>query len=153
VTDGSLGPALDNGNPSSRVRSYRDLVVWQKAMLLTRLVYQTSSFWPPEERFGLISQARRAAVSIPANLAEGQGRIGSKEFARFVAIAHGSLCELETELTLAHELGFCSEADIAHCLALAGEVGRMCRSLIAKNDARFEANKNRDGLPLRGTQE
>jgi len=109
-------------------------------MRLTSHVYKVSSSWPADERFGLTSQVRRAAVSVPANLAEGQGRIGQREFSRFVAIAHGSLCELETELTLAQDLGFSSAKDIAECLSLAEEVGRMCRALLAKSDSRLKSD-------------
>jgi len=110
-------------------------------MILAKLVYRLTASWPSDERFGLISQARRAAVSIPANLAEGQGRIGTKEFARFVAIAHGSLCELETELLLAEQLGFSEAAQFAECKALMGEVGRLCRSLLAMGESRL-GNRN-----------
>jgi four helix bundle protein len=126
------------GEPQrTRARSYRDLVVWQKSMALARTVYQLSASWPSDERFGLISQVRRASVSIPANLAEGQGRIGTKEFTRFVAIAHGSLCELETELLLAEELGFSDPSEFSACKALMEEIGRMCRSLIYSGDSRL----------------
>jgi four helix bundle protein len=106
-------------------------------MILAKAVYRLSATWPSDERFGLISQARRAAVSIPANLAEGQGRIGTKEFARFVAIAHGSLCELETELLLAEHLGFSEASQFAECKSLMEEIGRMCRSLLAMGENRF----------------
>jgi len=125
------------GKGTMRARSYRDLVVWQKSMILAKVVYRLTASWPSDERFGLISQARRSAVSIPANLAEGQGRIGTKEFARFVAIAHGSLCELETELLLAEQLGFSEASQFAECKALMEEIGRMCRSLLAMGENRF----------------
>jgi four helix bundle protein len=128
---------MTDGKGTTRARSYRDLIVWQKSMTLAKLVYRLSASWPSDERFGLVSQARRAAVSIPANLAEGQGRIGTKEFARFVAIAHGSLCELETELLLAEELGFGEASQFAESKALMEEVGRMCRSLLATGESRF----------------
>ena len=124
-----------------RARSYRDLVVWQKAMVLVTEVYRLSATWPSEERFGLTSQVRRAAVSIPANLAEGQGRIGTKEFTRFVAIAHGSLCELETEIMVARNLCFCTEADVVPCRELMDEVGKMCRALLKSGNAQVNGNE------------
>src|SRR5689334_25342807 len=98
-------------------------------MELVGLVYRLTSDWPKEERFGLTSQTRRAAVSIPSNLAEGQGRFGPGEFARFVSIAHGSLCEFETQLIVATEIGIVSASQIAPVSELAGEVGRMLRAL------------------------
>jgi four helix bundle protein len=113
----------------NRAHGFRELLVWQKAMELVGLVYRLTSDWPKEERFGLTSQTRRAAVSIPSNIAEGQGRIGPGEFARFVSIAHGSLCELETQLLLAAELGFTSEALVNQAIQRISEIGRMTRAL------------------------
>ncbi len=81
-----------------RESSYRDLIVWQRGIVLVREVYELSSTWPQHEVFGLTHQIRRAAVSIPANIAEGQGRYGTKELHHHLSIAHGSLCELETHL-------------------------------------------------------
>jgi four helix bundle protein len=122
---------------TTRARSYRDLIVWQKSMTLAKAVYYLSASWPSDEQFGLISQVRRAAVSVPANLAEGQELIGTREFTRFVAIAHGSLCELETEILLAEQLGFGHASQFAECKALMEEIGRMCRSLLASGESRF----------------
>ena len=112
-----------------RAKGYKELVVWQRSVRLAREVYQLTQSWPPEERFGLTSQVRRAAVSVPSNLAEGQGRFGPGEFARFVSIAHGSLCELETQLIIATEIGIASASQIASITDLAGDVGRMLRAL------------------------
>ncbi len=98
-------------------------------MLLARDVYRLTASWPSDERFGLTSQVRRAAISIPANLAEGQGRFGRGEFARFVSIAHGSLCELETELLLARDIGLVQGPDLSGLLETAAEIGKMLRSL------------------------
>jgi four helix bundle protein len=112
-----------------RARGFRELLVWQKAMDLVTEVYSLTADWPSDERFGLTSQARRAAISIPSNLAEGQGRIGSGEFARFVSIAHGSLCELETQLELAIRLSFSSEDRVRPLMSQIAEVGRMTRAL------------------------
>jgi four helix bundle protein len=77
-------------------QSFRDLLVWQQAIELVDLVYVCTKTWPRDEAFGLTSQIRRAAVSVPANIAEGQGRNGRREFVKFLGIANGSLCELET---------------------------------------------------------
>lgn len=86
------------------VRSYRDLLAWQKAVMLVELVYRMSARLPVDERFGLTSQLRRAAVSILSNIAEGHGRESTKEFTRFISIARGSLAELETQLEIALRL-------------------------------------------------
>jgi four helix bundle protein len=86
-------------------RSYRDLDVWKLAIDFVKKVYQTTNSFPPAENYGLINQIRRAAVSIPSNIAEGQGRNSSKEFKQFLAISLGSLAELETQLIIAQEIG------------------------------------------------
>ena len=114
---------------TGRAKGYKELVVWQRSVALAKHVYQLTQGWPPEERFGITSQIRRAAISIPSNLAEGQGRFGPGEFARFVSIAHGSLCELETQLIIATEIGIVTASQLAPALELAGEIGRMLRAL------------------------
>ena len=88
------------------VRDYRDLKVWQAGLKLAEAVHAVTTDFPKAEVFGLISQLRRAAVSIPSNIAEGHARDSTKEFLRFISIAMGSLAELETQLTLACRLGF-----------------------------------------------
>jgi four helix bundle protein len=85
-------------------RGYRDLIAWQKAMVLVTDTYRVTARWPSEERFGLSLQARRAAVSVPANIAEGSGRSGSRHLRNHLSIAHGSLCELETHVLVARDL-------------------------------------------------
>jgi four helix bundle protein len=94
-------------------RSHRDFPVWKAAMALAETVYDLSSRFPTDERFGLIAQTRRAAVSIPSNIAEGAGRSGTKELAHFLGIALGSAAELETQLELAVRLDFCNNANDA----------------------------------------
>jgi four helix bundle protein len=89
-----------------RVKDYRDLILWRKAMSLARAVYGATQNFPKSEMFGLQSQIRRAAVSVPANIAEGHGRLTDMQFRHFLGNARGSLCELQTELELAHDLGF-----------------------------------------------
>ncbi len=88
------------------VKSHRDLLVWQEGMALVKFVYQCTSDFPKEEVFGLTSQMRRAAVSIPSNVAEGAARNGKREFIQFLGIARGSLSELETQVIISRDLGF-----------------------------------------------
>ena len=114
------------------MRGYRDLRVWQRSMDLAVGVYRLTSGFPPEEGFGLTSQSRRAAVSIPANIAEGYGRGTRPSYASFVRIAQGSLKELETHLFLAQRVGLCTDREIEGLLSEADEIGRMLRSLPGK---------------------
>lgn len=112
------------------VRSYRDLLVWQKGMDLAADVYRLSRAWPKEEVYGLTSQARRAAAAIPANIAEGYGRQSTASYAQFLKIARGSLKELETHLLLAERVGLVVEGTCADALQEADELGRMLGCLI-----------------------
>jgi four helix bundle protein len=109
--------------------SYRDLEVWQKAMNLVVLCYDTTRGFPKNELYGLCSELQRAPVSIPANIAEGRHRIHSKEFARHLSIAHGTLAELETHVLIAERLGYIDENYREILLAKAAEVGRMINGL------------------------
>ena|ERR1043166_5506684 len=113
------------------IRSYRDLVVWQKSMDLVVSVYDVTRALPREEQFGITAQMRRAAVSIVANLAEGSGR-SAKQFAHFVVIARGSQRELEALTAVCLRLGFLTEADAKNCAGLQDEVGAMLWTLRAK---------------------
>jgi len=106
-------------------KSYRELLVWQKAIQLTVLVYQISKPFPREEIYGLTSQMRRCAVSIPSNIAEGAGRLNTSEYQHFLGIARGSHFELQTQLTIVKELGFGGAAQISVAENLSEEVGRM----------------------------
>jgi four helix bundle protein len=110
-------------------KDYRDLVVWQEAMDLVMLVYRVTAGFPKEETYGLRSQMRRAAVSIPSNIAEGQGRRTSRDFRNFLAIAHGSVREVETHALIAERLHYVKAADTAAILDLAGRVGRRTNAL------------------------
>ena len=92
------------------MKSHKDLLVWQKSMDMVTRIYSETKSWPKEELYGLISQIRRAAVSIPSNIAEGAGRSGRKEFSRFLPIAMGSLAEVETQIEIAERLGFMTDA-------------------------------------------
>lgn len=113
----------------SAVNGFRDLVVWQKAMLAVKQVYVITRQFPVEERYGLISQMRRAAVSIPSNLAEGQARHSTGEFMQFISHAEGSTAELETQLQIAIDLGYCSTTESASLFGLLEEIRKMLNSL------------------------
>jgi four helix bundle protein len=110
--------------------SYRDLVAWQKGMDMAEAVYRVTQTWPHDEVYGLTNQARRAAVSVPVNIAEGQGRRGAAEMVHHLSIARGSLHELETHLPIALRLGYLSQAARAPHLAQTDEVGRLLGGLI-----------------------
>lgn len=112
---------------------FRDLIVWQKSMELVREVYQLSKGFPPDERYALTDQLRRAAVSIPSNIAEGNGRASNKDYAHFLAIARGSLYETLTQIQIAEDLGYIGKHDNLDQLAV--DVGRMLTSLLKKYGA------------------
>jgi four helix bundle protein len=111
-------------------RSYRDLEVWQKAMDLVVACYQATRCFPKHEIYGLSSQLQRAAISVPANIAEGQGRQHRPEFIQHLTIAYGSLMELETHLQIAQRLGYL-ESEAAHqLLSDCAQVGRLLNGLL-----------------------
>lgn len=112
---------------------YRALKVWQLGMSLTTRVYRLTGNFPQHELYGLTSQLRRAAVSIPSNIAEGHARSTAKEMIRFCSIAKGSLAELETQLLVAAELGYASQDSVAGLLESTTELGRMLSGLIRSN--------------------
>lgn len=112
--------------------NFKELVVWQKGMDIAKRVYLLTKDFPPEEKFGLVSQMRRAAVSIPSNIAEGQARNTTGEFVQFISHAEGSLAELETQVRLATELKFCSVEGAAPLLTLLDEERKMLNSLRRK---------------------
>ncbi len=111
-------------------QSFRELTVWQRAMELTVAIYRLTQTFPREEQYGLTSQIRRAAVSIPSNIAEGQGRTSAGEFRQFLGIARGSTCEVETQLEIARALSFGNPAQIDEADALANEVRKMLFGLL-----------------------
>jgi four helix bundle protein len=112
-----------------KANSYRDLIVWQKGMALVKRIYQITATFPVDERFGLVSQMRRAAVSIPSNIAEGQARHTTGEFIQFVSHAEGSVAELDTQLILAIELGFCPKSEVGDVFRLIIELQKMLNAL------------------------
>jgi four helix bundle protein len=111
---------------------YRDLIAWQKAMDLADQIYDACLDWPDDEKFGLTSQTKRAAVSIPANIAEGKGRGTPGDFARFLDIAYGSLCELETLLYMANRRAFIDRETRDRLLARSTEVARLIHGLLRR---------------------
>ena len=111
------------------LRDYQELEVWQRAMTLAEECYRATKGFPKEEMFGLTSQIRRAAVSIPANIAEGQGRYFTKEFLKHLSIARGSLMELETHLIISERIGLLDSKHLAPLLNLTDEISRMMSGL------------------------
>jgi four helix bundle protein len=112
------------------VRRYADLIAWQKAMNLIERVYRLTKGFPKEELYGLSSQLRRSAVSIPSNIAEGHCRNGRREFIHHLSIALGSLGEVETQVLIAHRLGYIEESVSADMAALSSETGRVIVGLM-----------------------
>jgi four helix bundle protein len=121
---------MSDASLKASIKSHRDLIVWQKAMELVVAVYRACKSYPKDETYGLISQTRRAAVSIPANIAEGQGRRLSKEFEQFLANARGSLLELDTHLELALRLEYINPAQHSVLHQQLNEVGRLLNGLM-----------------------
>ena len=111
------------------LRTHRDLDVWKLSLDWVEAVYRCSALWPSDERFGLISQVRRAAVSVAANIAEGAGRKGTGEFVQFIGVARGSLAEVETHLLIAGRLGYLTPDQLQPLLAEMERIGRMLSAL------------------------
>jgi four helix bundle protein len=111
--------------------SYRDLIAWRKAMDLVTDIYRVTRSFPRDELYGLTNQLRRAAVSVPSNIAEGQARFSPKEFHHFLSHARGSLVEIETQLTIAQNLDYLSPDLAQPVLDKAAELGRVLNGLIA----------------------
>src|SRR2546430_6107254 len=120
----------------TKPQSYKDLNVWQKGIELAKLIYTLTTRFPAEEKFGLISQMRRAAVSISSNVAEGQARHTTGEFIQFISHAEGSVAELDTQLILSIELKFCNSVTAEPTFALINEIRRMLNALRRKLAAR-----------------
>ena len=115
-------------------RNYKDLIVWQKSMELVVVVYEATKVFPKEELYGLTSQIRRAAVSIPSNIAEGQGRESKKEFFQFLSIAYGSLREVETQILIAERLSYINKSICTTMIEKCNEIGKLINGL--KNSMR-----------------
>lgn len=113
----------------AQLRSFKDLAAWQKAMDLVESVYSLSRRFPSDERFGLTAQVRRAAISIPSNIAEGYARRGRADYVRFLDMARGSANEIETQLIAAARLGFLDNSAADGVMSLVGEVQRILMGL------------------------
>ncbi len=124
------------------VRGFKDLVVWQKSMELIEHVYRLTTSFPKHATYGLSSQVQRAAVSVAANIAEGNGRDSTREFIHHLAFALGSLAEIETYLKVALRLGYAKADGISALEARADEIGRMIRGLQKSLRAKLEARDN-----------
>jgi len=111
-------------------KSFRDLIVWQKAYKLTLDIYRITVGFPKEEQYGIISQMRRAAVSIPSNISEGYSRQHKLEYRQFLSVAYGSLSELQTQLLISKDLRYLAEADYNVLAVLINEVGAMLYRMI-----------------------
>lgn len=115
------------------VKSHKDLIVWQKSFELTKLIYKLSEKLPAKENFGLQNQIRRAAVSIPSNIAEGKNRKTTKDFLQFLRFSYGSVAEVETQLLLMKDLYSITSDE---CDQMVNEVSKMLRSMIVSLEAR-----------------
>lgn len=114
------------------MNNYKELEVWKRSIKLAVKMYKLTAILPLEEKFRLVSQLRRCAVSIPSNIAEGSGRKSNKEFSQFLSIAYGSLCELDTQVIISMELGFLKNQDLEEIEKEVGELQKMLFALIAK---------------------
>ena len=114
------------------MKDFKELVIWQRSIQLTTSIYQLTKLLPKEETYGLISQLRRAAVSVPSNIAEGYGREATAEYIRFLKIARGSLYEIETQLYLCKTLQFFTDEEIMPCLRSVEEVGKMLNTMLRR---------------------
>lgn len=112
------------------IKSYRDLQIWQEAVDLVELVYRASAAFPADERFGLTSQLRRSSVSIPSNIAEGHARPTTRDYLRFLGISLGSLAEMETQILIAHRLGYIDDASLDRVCQASDRIGRMLRAMM-----------------------
>lgn len=129
-------------------KHYKDLIVWQRGMALAKMVYKLSLQFPAEERYGLTSQVRRAAVSVPSNIAEGQARHTTKEFVLFLSHAQGSLAELETQLLLSAELGYVRQESVGPGLREIEELQKMMAGLKRKLSESSPLATGHSPLPL-----
>ena len=136
------------------MQDYEKLKVWRKAHELTLVIYQLTHSFPMDERFGLISQMRRCAASIPSNIAEGSGRGTDRDFARFCQIAMGSACELNYQSLLSHELGYLSDADYHRIDAAINEIQKMLTGLgnsLKPGPVRYNNNSRKPAISSQPT--
>ena len=114
------------------MKSFKELRVWQKGIELVEMVYKITATFPEEEKYGLRTQMRRAAVSIPSNIAEGHLRKTAKDFKQFIAIARGSCAELETQIIISYKLGFIQEDNFSNLSSKIDELSKMLSSFYSK---------------------
>jgi four helix bundle protein len=114
----------------ANIRSYRDLVVWQRAIQMTSEIYKSTRAFPKEEMYGLVSQLRRAGVSVASNIAEGYGRASRGEYRQFLCMARGSNYEVQTQLTIAGHLSYGTESSLHSCQRYSTEVEKMLNALV-----------------------
>ena len=119
----------DSSSSGSKSGSFKELLAWPRSMAFVVDVYAETESWPQTERYGLTQQMRRSCVSVPSNIAEGQGRRDGREFSHFMRIARGSLQEAETQIMIGARLGFCSNEKEGDLLEQAGHIGRMILGL------------------------
>jgi four helix bundle protein len=134
---------------TSAIQSFRDLIVWQRGMMLVEECYRTTARLPHRECYGLAAQIRRAAASIPANIAEGHGSVHRRQYARYVIIAQGSLRELETHLEITVRVKLLEGAHVAEAMRLAAETGRMLAALYRALMRGIPEKAERKGTPAR----
>ena len=132
------------------MKSFRDLIAWQKSMTLVTQIYSITRDFPDDERFGLTSQIRRSAVSVPSNIAEGYGRNSTRDYVRFLQIASGSLYELQTQLEIGSNLGYLAGQNFQTALDSSNEVGRILSGLIRSisSSERGDSSRLREDPPL-----
>jgi four helix bundle protein len=121
----------ERGHTVARPKNFRELIVWQKAMVLAKAVYEACRQMPKAESFDLRSQLRRSAISVPSNIAEGHGRLTDAQFRHFLGNARGSLCEAQTQIELAREFGWIHVGQVQKLMELSEEVARLLNGLIA----------------------
>ena len=122
------------------LKNYRELNVWQKSYHLCLLIYKITKEFPEDERYGLTAQARRSAVSIPSNIAEGYGRKTTSDYLRFLYIAYGSLCELETQMSISGDLNYIKPEKIDEINDDISEVERMLKALIRSLEEKIQGH-------------
>ncbi len=135
---------MPNHSLPRKVRSYRDLEVWKKSIELVEQIYRATQPFPKREIYGIVKQMRRASVSIPSNIAEGQGRRTTGDFIRFISNAEGSLCELDTQLIISMRLRFAQKRDLLHVFRSMVEIRRMLSALRKSLESRRRRTNTRD---------
>lgn len=132
------------------IKSYRDLHAWQRAMDFVTVVYQATAKFPRDEIYGLTSQLRRSAVSVPSNIAEGHGRQSTRDFINFLSIAYGSLNEAQTQIVIAHRLSYLTADEAQSLESLSQEVGRLINGLSRSLSQKVGSGVGGQGSGIRG---